>query len=660
MKPSAAAWIWTELRSLGFAAVALWVVGAPAALAVLAMFVWDANVQGGAAYRVERVERWVEVLPNTVTYDRSGFAAAEAAVPNFQSATWVVAALPDSQEFPEFFALDAAAPLSRVWLRFSVVVPSGAAVREPMAIYGTRFMGGPPSVWVNSRHMASGLDNWRTQWTRPLLAPVSRDLVQPGQTLTFAVVLPFRVAQGYAIGSLYVGGASDLRHSYELRLFFQRTLPIFGMVLAGFMGLASLALWARRRSSSEHLWLALLSVALIICNLQFTHDFSDNAKFSHWFGYIVDAATQWVFLLYVLFVMRFGNLHYPRTEAIHVVYTMVMAVVTLPIWDLQVNGLRLQHSVTIAFYLYIAGFLTWIAFKRRRPADWLFSIAIWFFLGSGLHDITYLTSYAEPDRIFLFPYGAFLLFFLAEFLTQQRYLAAVKQVESHNATLDQRLREREAELLVKQTALVASQRQQAQMAERERLVQDIHDGIGSMLVKAMHRLRAGNMSSQSAANLVQECLDEMRIVIESLEPGALDITTLLSGMRHRFGDRLEAVGLQLAWHMDDLPELKWFDAAHALDVLRIIQEIVTNTLKHAKATSLSISATYPESTGNADKCIWITLQDNGQGFDPDAVPRGRGLKNIQTRVSRLNAQLEMTSTGQQGTCYALRLPVNGR
>lgn len=657
MKRNALAWFSTKLLGGGLLRVGLWLLALPATLAIVFMFAWPEQPEPPTYLRLDTVDRWIEPLPGDTTYDLSGFKAAMARSADFSQARWVSIRLPDFLELPTQFSAKLTEPMAMAWFRFSYTVPPDARKEEPLALYGSRIMGGAYSLWVNGELVAAKLDDWRMQWSYPVFLQLPPHLIKPGQELEVALAVPYRLSQGYSVGSLYFGKAHELRPSRDIRTFFQRTLPTVGMVLVGLMGALSFLMWLRRRVDMEHLWLALLSVAVVVCNLQYTHEFSVNDAQSAWFSYIVDAAVSWLFLLFVVFAFRFNKQQFQKTELLLVVFTVTNTLLTMPLWDWQVNGMRLQHYLTVVLYLYILGLMTWLAVTHRRFEHWMLCFAIWTLFCAGLFDITYMSSQITPDGIWVFPYGAFLVFIVAGLLLQRRYVDALNQIERSNIHLSRTLKAREDELMAKQAQLVHAQRQQTLLMERERLVQDIHDGIGSSLMNSMVSLRDGKLSPERAANLLRECLDDLKIVIESLEPIAHDLSSLLGALRYRFGDRLEAAGLTLVWQMDDLPPLAWLDAPQALDILRVVQEIVSNTLKHARATEVAISVTVGAAAPDAAPFVLLSLKDNGKGFDPHANTSGRGLKHIRARLHRIGAALTLVARQGQGVCYEIRLPI---
>ncbi len=86
-------------------------------------------------------------------------------------------------------------------------------------------------------------------------------------------------------------------------------------------------------------------------------------------------------------------------------------------------------------------------------------------------------------------------------------------------------------------------------------------------------------------------------------------------------------------------------------IYRIVQELVVNILKHAKATEAIIQFNYREDE------LFITVEDNGIGFNENIISKGIGHKNIQTRIDFLNAQLDVDSSSA-GTSYTISIDLN--
>lgn len=202
-----------------------------------------------------------------------------------------------------------------------------------------------------------------------------------------------------------------------------------------------------------------------------------------------------------------------------------------------------------------------------------------------------------------------------------------------------------------QRRLLEAEHQQSVLRERQRVMQDMHDGLGSALSSALVVLDRGSLSVPQAAEIMRECVDDLRLIVDSLEPTSKDVTTLLGMLRYRLQSRISATGVQLHWKMVDLPLLPWLEPSLALDLLRLIQEAIANALRHAGATELELGARL------AGQDIEIVVRDNGKGFDTGTVVNaGRGMRTMQTRAKRLGAQLMVHSMPNLGTVVSLLLP----
>jgi signal transduction histidine kinase len=220
--------------------------------------------------------------------------------------------------------------------------------------------------------------------------------------------------------------------------------------------------------------------------------------------------------------------------------------------------------------------------------------------------------------------------------------------------IEQRLRAQQlaSALQLGQQRLLEAQHQQSVLQERQRVMQDMHDGLGSALSSSLVLIERGALDVSQTAAVLRECIDDLRLVVDSLEPTSKDLSTLLGMLRYRLQHRIEAAGVQLRWQMDDLPALDWLEPSLALDLLRVTQEAIANALKHAAAAELALTVRH------AGDYIELSLRDDGRGFDrAAAAAAGRGLRGMRMRAQRLHAQLTIDSSPGGGTTVRLCLPI---
>jgi signal transduction histidine kinase len=228
------------------------------------------------------------------------------------------------------------------------------------------------------------------------------------------------------------------------------------------------------------------------------------------------------------------------------------------------------------------------------------------------------------------------------------------------ATIVQR---RQVESLSQQLKLQQSQLQEAErergvMSERQRLLRDMHDGVGASLISALKMIELGRMNLDEAAQVLRECLDDLRLVIDSLEPIDHDLVTLLATLRYRIGGRLERAGMAIEWEMTDVPPLHWLNAPQALEVLRIVQEALANILKHSRARRVRVSMAL-ESAPGMGRVAALSVDDDGVGFDPNASTHGRGVKHMRHRARQIGGRFDIEAAPGGGTRVCLRLSLDG-
>jgi signal transduction histidine kinase len=207
------------------------------------------------------------------------------------------------------------------------------------------------------------------------------------------------------------------------------------------------------------------------------------------------------------------------------------------------------------------------------------------------------------------------------------------------------------DLEANQQRLLEVEHDRTLLRERERLTRDMHDGLGSALVGSLVAVERGEIRPERLAAMLRECVDDLRSVIDSLEPIDHDLVALLSSLRYRFQARLDAAGLLLEWKMEDLPALTWLGAPEALHVMRIMQELLSNVIKHAAANRIHVDAHV------AGDEIEVSIVDDGHGFDPAATPNGRGVPSLRQRAALLDGSIHIDSKRDRGTRVSLRLPI---
>jgi signal transduction histidine kinase len=501
---------------------------------------------------------------------------------------------------------------------------------------------------------------WRSQgdivwngFNQPVWVPLD----PPGQVQRPRVIL-LRMDSvpglGGGITSAWVGTEAELGQGYQLRLALQVHLLLATMVAFLALGLFALAVWWRRRQESLYGLCFIASVFFVARCLHFVTPLDPALMSSAWFGWISVNAVSWLVATILLFNFRYCHRRYPWLERGILGSIALQTLATLP-W---LAGSAAVASASSFLYLFILLFTTPASilavragWQERSGAGLVLAIITLLGFPLAVHDLMLQGHRISLESIYLMPLAQIGFFMLFAFILHRRYIGSIEGLESSHEVLAQRLQEREAELAVSYEKLHAVERRVLLSRERQRLMRDMHDGLGGSLTGALRMMEQGGYEEERLRAALRDCVDELRLTIDSLEPVESDVSVLLASLRFRLQPRLEAAGITLRWRVEALPPLLWLTPGHAMHVMRIVQEVVTNIIKHAQAREIVFSTQADEMQAS------ICIEDDGPGFDGEASASGRGLGNIRYRSEVLGAQLQWQRRADGGTRFVLGLPV---
>ncbi|HLF63916.1 MAG TPA: two-component regulator propeller domain-containing protein [Saprospiraceae bacterium] len=196
---------------------------------------------------------------------------------------------------------------------------------------------------------------------------------------------------------------------------------------------------------------------------------------------------------------------------------------------------------------------------------------------------------------------------------------------------------------------------------RTRIARDLHDDIGSTLSSinmissmADRRKETGKKSAELFATISSassQALELMQDIVWSINPKNDKIEMILIRMRQYASEILEAA--EISFHIETDEESR-----HALlpleirkDFYLIFKEAVNNIAKYSNAQNAIIRMKLDRHV------LYLTIKDNGKGFDPHRVVHGNGLKNMKARASQLHGELTITSSPNEGTTIQLHIPL---
>src|SRR6266404_4390582 len=219
----------------------------------------------------------------------------------------------------------------------------------------------------------------------------------------------------------------------------------------------------------------------------------------------------------------------------------------------------------------------------------------------------------------------------------------------------------QATLAMQLTRLSAQSRQSAVMAERNRMARDIHDtlaqGFTGVIVQleaveeAMSRNQAVKASGHldRAGELARESLREARRSVQALRPEALEEKQLSEALNDLIEKMTRGTSVQAEFTLKG--EQQKLSPEWETNLLRIGQEVLTNVLRHARASEFNVLLVFD------GREIRLDLRDNGCGFDPQRRHEGFGLQGMRERAEGMGGQLTIQSAADKGTAISIVLPV---
>ncbi|MBL6449550.1 tetratricopeptide repeat protein [Fulvivirga sp. 29W222] len=211
-------------------------------------------------------------------------------------------------------------------------------------------------------------------------------------------------------------------------------------------------------------------------------------------------------------------------------------------------------------------------------------------------------------------------------------------------------RQKITELLKDQELNSIKNKLEGQENERKRVAQELHDGIGGTLASIKMNLLSlktedtplNERLTDITFKLDNAC-EEVRMISHNLIPPILHNSALTEVIKNFVDEIVGNREIVVNYEFYPKKQIEAIDKNIQVDIYRIIQELVTNAIKHAKASEISIYLTMH------DDYVNLMVEDDGTGFRNDGKQTGIGLKNIQSRVAALDGKITIDTSIGKGT-----------
>ena len=231
-----------------------------------------------------------------------------------------------------------------------------------------------------------------------------------------------------------------------------------------------------------------------------------------------------------------------------------------------------------------------------------------------------------------------------------------QEADEARSDLERHVLEQDASLLRTSNLLRHQERRIAIDAERQRLLRDMHDGVGGVLTHLLLDVRERRLDPADIEQGLQQAVDDLRNMASAIDAGNQPIDEALAMFHERMAIRLSRSGIAFGWRCQLPSPAPSLDARRLLSLYRLLQEGIANALRHAGASRIELAV---EATGG--DAVLVMLSDDGAGFEPASASsspgEGRGLVNMRRRAEQMDGSLRIESAPGAGTRLIISAPV---
>ena len=557
---------------------------------------------------------------------------------------WEPATLPDdwTRRWPDYSGV--------AWYRIQLRKDCAAASQEPMAlqIVSINVAG---EVYLNDTLLwrdASLQDPLTRSWNSPRYWILPEAALQATDNAIW-VRIQGRALIHPGLGLVRVGPAAQLLEQFEKYLWSARTLFEINMIGTLFIAGMFAGIWLLYRRQALHGWFALLNLAwaLFIYNVIATdpwpfHGVAGVAR--------ANAVAFMVFCTcYAMFTTLLQGRALPRAQKRGLpALTLGMSLLVVLMPESQLNS-TINLGVGIHMLVFVIASIVPLlyAWQSRRTAELFYALLGLAFLLIAVYDVYSFLGDTTDPQLMTTPYVNLFTMALVTIALGLRIAASMRRTERFNveltAAVEKAVRELETTMDKEhQTAL-----SNARLQQRLQFIHDLHDGFGSALVRAIiqaeHSAETHAEASRHVSTL-KSLRDDLRNVMDGGRSAQADTPATpaewMAPTRHRFSTLFDELDMTSHWScLAAWPRPP--SVALCMELTRLLEEALSNVLKHSAATAVEISL-----TEDARGVLTLEVRDNGVGFDIAAMGHetgGIGLSSMHARVARLGGQLHLES-----------------
>lgn len=466
--------------------------------------------------------------------------------------------------------------------------------------------------------------------------------LQPGLNTITYILASHEGTGGFFVAEPTLGAYDDVVGTFRLRRFLLNDYLLICTVIGFTVAALAFTAWARGGRQPYLFWLGMLSFAW--AGMLFHEDWTNPPIGGRLFMNLVVPFGLMLPAAWLNLANSWAGRRLPFVAPVSVALWVLCVIVFVggnlvdPADELGPNALWLFSAISaVGFAGIIAWKMTWIARDRFWEAA-IFLLLAFMTLRDALGRMLDLNIGTQTDYALPFLLVALAASFVA------RNIRLFRSSEEINTLLKDQLDDRTAELAFAHEREKKFLREQAHQDERRRIMADMHDGLGSQLMSMLLSARRGKADPDSVASGIQSAIDEMRLMIDSMDSVGESLSAALALFRERAHSRVVAAGFGFDWVDETAGNLPQLPPRAVLQVFRILQEAVTNALKHSDGDTIRIYLSRDH----------ISVSDNGSELG-DERPGGRGMTNMAARAGSIGGSFDLRREGER-TVARLTLP----
>ncbi len=510
-------------------------------------------------------------------------------------------------------------------------------------------------VWVNDKLIGDGgrmNDPVARNWHRPLYFVFPQSTLKPSGNWLYIRVYAYP-NDGGGIGKVYFGRDEAVRPLYDQVHFVDVTLSLVALVMTLIVTLMLLTLWLLRKGESLYGWMSASGVfwSIVIANQLLSYPPLWMSRYV--WEWLVESSVYFYTFSLLMVVHRFVASPRPRIEAVVAVYFLSTSIINLLFaGDRLVSWFNMTHIGAIFVGFYMIAFCAYRFWFDRQGRALGMAIAIACCLAIALHDWLAIMMGNQLGTLLIMQFGPPLVLVLLGLWMTLQFSKGLDNEARRHRQIEQRVAEMSQALSIENSARMELERRNIVLAERQNFSRELHDGMGGHLMALKSMLANAGREDEMLLKALDQAIVDMRLLVDVIGEDNNDIGMVIGMVRSRIEPQVAHTPLKIEWNLGELPMECRLKKGFGLHLARILQEAITNAVRHASANTLIISA-FCRADGEV---ACIEIRDDGCGM-PEVPRRGRGMSNIHSRAAELGGHIEIESEPGKGTAILVWVPV---